>query len=256
MLAKTKIKLIRQLEQKKFRQTQNLFIVEGEKNIIELIKSNLKIKELFALNSFLEVIDCSSSDFQITKVSEKELSQISRQKTPNKALALVHIPEETNILLNSNELYLALDSLQDPGNLGTIIRSASWFGISTIFCSPDTVDAYNNKVVQSAMGALFSSKIIYTSLPELFAQAKTKKIPIIGTTLRGKNIYDCRLEKNGIILMGNESKGISNNLVSFLDVEIKIPFYGKSNACIESLNVAIATSVVLSEFKRKSSLRL
>lgn len=252
MLAKSKIKLIRQLEQKKFRQRYNLFVVEGEKNIIELINSNLKIKELLAVNDFLETFNfTSSSNFEITKISEKELCQISQQKNPNKTLALVHIPKQKTFSLNPDELFLALDSLQDPGNLGTIIRTANWFGVTTVFCSPNTVDIYNSKVVQSAMGALFSTKIIYTPLPELFSQAKIKKIPIIGTTLKGEDMYNSKL-RNGIILMGNESKGISKNLMPFLDTEIKIPFYGKSNMNVESLNVAIATSVILSEFKRRS----
>lgn len=251
MLSKNTIKLIKQLEQKKFRKTHNLFVVEGEKMVEELVNSSFKIKEIFALNNFAQKLKTKAFDFNITTISETELLKISKQKTPNKVLALAFIPNKNEVIFDKNKLYLALDNVQDPGNLGTIIRSANWFGIDTIFCSTNTADAYNHKVVQATMGALFNVNIEYNNLKNVFEKAKKINIPIIGTSLSGDNMYKNNLPKNGIVIMGNESKGMRTELEQFVDVKIKIPNYNNGNKNIESLNVAVATSIILAEIKRK-----
>ncbi len=254
MLSKNKIKLIRSLDQKKHRKEHNLFIVEGEKMVNELLTSSLSIREIYATRVYYEKI-IKKQSLEINQVTEKELGQISQLKTPNQTLALVEIPNiSTNECNTQKGLYLVLDNVQDPGNLGTIIRTANWFGVSTIFCSPDTVDAYNSKVVQATMGAIFTTQVVYTDLTEIFKNAKKHYTPIYGTSLKGENLYKKTLSENALIVMGNESKGISENTYLHIDEKILIPTFVEENVnVIESLNVGIATSIVLSEFRRQGA---
>lgn len=245
-LTKNKIKFIKSLEQKKFRQKHNCFIVEGEKMVLELLASNCKVIELY------QTIDFQSKNYfknPIT-ITNEELRKITLLKTPNNVLAIAEI-FTSNIKTPQNELSLVLDDIKDPGNLGTIIRTANWFGIKQIYCSMETADVYNPKVVQSTMGALFRTNITYCNIEQLITQAKEQKIPVYGTLLSGSNIYEHKLSNSGYIVLGNESKGISPNIEALIDHKIKIPSYAAHDEQMESLNVAIANAIVLAEFKRQ-----
>lgn len=232
-ITKNQLKLIRSLQQKKYRKENKLFIVEGVKNIEELLKSDFNIHSLYATS------DWQGNYTNKTSISKKELSQISTLSTPDRVLALVHFPNP-NKNTNTN-LTLVLDSINDPGNLGTIIRTADWFGVSQIICSENSVDCYNPKVVQATKGSIFRVNVSYTNLKEYLSE---NKMPVYGATLKGVNLRDSKLQ-DGVILMGSESHGISNELMEFVTHEISIPKFGGA----ESLNVAIATSIILNEFK-------
>lgn len=248
MLSKNKIKLIKSLEQKKFRLKHNCFIIEGEKMIQELLVSKFKIIELFHTPEF----NITHQDIDNTIISEQELKKISLLKTANKALAIVELPKATKYN-TINGLNLVLDNVQDPGNLGTIIRTANWFGIKRIFCSTETADLYNPKVVQSTMGALFRTNVYYCNVEQLINTAKLQNIPIYGTLLSGSNIYEQNLSNTGLIVLGNESKGISPKIEKLVDHKIKIPNYSTDSEFMESLNVGVANAIVLAEFKRQLS---
>lgn len=238
-LSKNKLKWIRSLHQKKVREELRLFLVEGEKMIQELLQYNAANIELI----------CATKDFVINNdnldlylVDEKQLEQISTLKTPNKALAVVRYFEEES--LPDRGLILALDGIQDPGNMGTILRIADWYGISNIVCSSHTVDVYNPKVVQASMGAIFRINVTVTVLSEYL---KNCKLPVYGALLEGDNVYKTKLKKEGVLLMGNEGNGISNELIPMITDKISIPRFGGA----ESLNVAVATGILVSEFMRK-----
>lgn len=251
MISKNTIKHIKQLELKKHRKENKLFVVEGEKMVDELINSSLEIQEIFTTQEYYNKIDKRVLT-KSTLINPKELKQISQLKTPNQVLALAKIPQ-TEISTPEKGLYIALDNIQDPGNMGTIIRTANWFGVKTIFCSAGCVDVYNSKVVQATMGALFLTTIVYTNLKEVFTLKNINKLPIYGTSLSGNNLYKTNLKQDAIIVMGNESKGLSEELQEYVDEKILIPtFPENSKSHIESLNVAVATSIILGEFRRQA----
>lgn len=241
MVTKNQIKLINSLQQKKQRQRNKLFIAEGFKVISEFLKSDYQLYELFTTQPDLY------SNFGVTAqpINEQELAKISQLKTPNTSLALFRIKEETNPTFEGATV--ALDSINDPGNMGTIIRLCDWFGIENIVCSEDTTDIYNPKVVQSTMGSLARVNIIYTDL-EAFLKSAEK--PIYGTFMEGENIYQTSLDPNGIIVMGNEANGISSAIETLITDKITIPRFGNSET--ESLNVATATAITLSELRRNA----
>lgn len=239
-LSKNKIKWIRSLQLKKNRDDLGLFLVEGEKMVAE------------ALRDFPEMVEevYSTTDFTFPKFNKKveliteiELSQISALKTPNKSLAILKKVNNKESV-KSKGLILALDGVQDPGNMGTILRTADWFGIDTVVCSEDTADIYNPKVIQASMGSMLRMNVIYTSLENYLA---TCELPIFGALLEGENVYGRSLEKIGVLVMGNEGKGIRPNIKTYINTPIHIPGFGKA----ESLNVAVATGILLSEFKRR-----
>jgi RNA methyltransferase, TrmH family len=254
VLSKNQIKYITSLKQKKFREEHNLFIAEGTKIVSELLTSSIAVKQIYATSEFLRnnKIENTIERFEI---KANELERISALHTPNEVLAVCEIPTyhlETNTL--KDKLTLVLDNIQDPGNLGTIIRIADWFAIEDIICSPTTADIYNPKVVQSTMGSIARIKIHYTDL-ESFLQSSiiNLQLPIYGAVLNGKNIYKSQLPQNALIIIGNESKGISEKLIPFITNEISIPSFSqlKTNTGeAESLNAAIATSIICSEFRR------
>ena len=245
MLSKSKISFIKSLSIKKFRNETGLFIVEGVKMVDELINSSFEIKEIYATEKW----EGFNSFKDITLISEKELTQVSSLKTPNQVLAIAAIPErKENFEDIFNTLSIALDDVKDPGNLGTIIRLADWFGIKNVFCSLECVDAFNPKVVQATMGSLFRVNINYVNLPE-FLKNKPTGFPIYGAVLGGEDIYQNKLSETGIIVMGNESSGISDNILPLITEKITIPSYGSG---AESLNVAIATAIICAEFRRKT----
>ncbi len=252
MLSNNKIKLIKSLEFKKFRKHHQAFVVEGEKMVCELLESNYPIQELFVTNDFFyKYQNLIEKRTQATLVSPEELKKASQLQTANQALAMVGMQTTTNQTIPENKLYLALDNVQDPGNLGTIIRTALWFGIDTVFCSPNTVDVYNPKVIQATMGAVFKVQVVYIELKTLMQQAREINLPLIGTQLHGTNIYTSQLPVNGIIVLGNESKGLSDHLTQMLDISLKIPAFPEQSAQMESLNVSVAAALVCAEFRRR-----
>ena len=240
MISTNKIKQIKSLHQKKYRQQNKQFVVEGFKVVGDVLNSSYNIDNIYVTSDFKESIN-----FNTILITAKEMQRISGLKTPNNILAVVNIPEQKSINISDNELILCLDNIQDPGNFGTIIRSANWFGIKTIVCSADTVELYNQKVLQSTMGAFVETQIFYTDLAEFLSEYKSN---IYGTFLEGKNIYKQSLKQEACVVMGNEGKGISQEISKFITHKLYIPSTGKVKA--ESLNVSTATAVILSEFRR------
>ena len=249
----SEIKLIRSLHQKKFREAENSFIAEGVKVVEELLLSEIIISKIYSTNKYAEQIERSNRNLKnkIVIVSDEELKKISALTTPNQVLAVAEIPEgNINYDTVNNSLTLALDGVSDPGNLGTIIRTAHWFGIENIICSENCVDAYNPKVVQAAMGSLFFVNVIQTNLREFFSSVK-KTLPVYGTVLDGKSMYESKLKSPAIILLGNESTGISIELKSFIAYPVTIPSaVQKGKHKPDSLNVASAASILCAEFFR------
>ena len=249
MLSKNKIKYIRSLELKKNRKEEGVFVAEGHKLVGDLL-GHFPCKLLIALPSWLQKNTYIIAD-EVIEVSFDELSRASLLKNPQDVLAVFDQPiYETSIEVMNQSLCLALDDIQDPGNLGTIIRLADWFGIEHIFCSYGTVDVYNPKVVQATMGALARVKIHYCNIVALISSIKN--IPIYGTFLDGNNIYEETLSNNGLIVMGNEGNGVSEEVSRLINKRLYIPNYPSSRETSESLNVAIATAVTCAEFRRRS----
>ncbi|MFT4610906.1 MAG: TrmH family RNA methyltransferase [Glaciecola sp.] len=236
MLTKSHIKLITSLNQKKFRQQQQLFVVEGIKGVKEFLNSDFELYLLFSSEAIF--------DTETLLVSEKELQQISGLKSPNTAVAIFNIPKKRK--LDTNGLIVALDNVRDPGNLGTIIRLCDWFGIKSLVCSTATVDCYNSKVIQATMGSLTRVDIQYIDLEAFITDYK---YDVFGTFMDGDKIYSQKLPDEGLIIMGNEANGISKSIEKLVTKRLSIPRFGDLKVT-ESLNVATATSIVLSEFKR------
>lgn len=247
MISKNQIKAITALTLKKNRDEAGLFVAEGTKLVDELRRCFV-LKECFATSEWL--VNNKNLYFDgINEVTEAEYSKISNQKSPQGILAVFEKPRNSELPDFASGLCLALDDVQDPGNLGTIIRIADWFGIKTIFCSMQCADAYSPKTVQATMGALARVRIIYTSLAELLS---TQKVPVYGTFMQGDDIYKTKLTTNGIIVMGNEGNGISPAIEKLITHRVTIPSFPRGEVNSESLNVAVATSVVCSEFRRRS----
>lgn len=240
MVSKNQIKRITSLLQKKYRKQEQLFFVEGVKGVQELLDSNFELVELFTTNSELFSVDKS----KVYAITESELQKISALTTPNTCLALFKIPAAVSF--EEKGLLVALDDVRDPGNLGTIIRLCDWFGIKTLFCSEESVDVYNPKVVQATMGSISRVNVVYGNLEKFLSETK---LPVFGTFMDGKNIYKETLPNDGIIVMGNEANGISKAIENLVSERIAIPRFGDLQAT-ESLNVATATAIILSEFKR------
>lgn len=238
MLSKNQIKLIKSLETKKYRKREGLFVAEGPKIVGDLLRAGYQPQCIFSTVPRAEIAQL---------VSEDELQRISFQQHPQEVLAVFHIPADVPSPIDDTELSLALDGVQDPGNVGTIIRIADWFGIKHIYCSPDTADVYNPKVVQATMGSLAHVHITYCDLVPLLRDAT---VPVYGTLLDGHNIYEQQLTSNGIIVMGNEGNGISAEVRQLVDNRLLIPNFNKNTETAESLNVAIATAITCSEFRR------
>lgn len=242
MLSKNQIKLITSLQQKKQRIAHQLFFAEGIKGIQELLESNFELVNLYTTqNDFNEV-----SSPKKAVIIESELKKITALATPNTCLAVFKIPSELKI--TESGLILALDSVRDPGNLGTILRLCDWFGINQIICSKETVDIYNPKVVQATMGSLARINVNYIDLETFITQTQ---LPIFGTFMDGDSIYKTNLPQEGIIIMGNEANGISTAIEKLIKNRLSIPRFGTLQKA-ESLNVATATAIVLSEFRRLS----
>ncbi len=254
MLSKNKIRFIVSLQKKKIREEYKLYVIEGDKIVREFISAGIPVKSLIAKPEFISSLSKESMKevSEVEPVSYEELKQISALKTPHNALAVVCMPDQ--VLSRAKfikEQCTVLDCIQDPGNLGTIIRAAVWFGIRNIVCSEDCVDVYNPKVIQASMGAIIHVRVLYTNLVKFLEYTKGKKIPVYGTLLQGKSIYNQDLDSKGIILLGNESRGISEELVKYIDHKLMIPRFSEISPGIDSLNVGMAASVVFSEFARR-----
>ena len=238
-LSKNQFKLITSLHQKKYRTNNNLFIAEGTKVVNELLNSKFELEQLFCVDN---------SDYinieNVTIVSEVVLKKISALKTPNNVLGLFKIPLEN--LVKKEGLIVALDEINDPGNLGAIIRLCDWFGVDQLICSTNTVDCYNSKVVQASMGSLPRVSIVYT---DLATYLQDTSLPKYASLMNGENVYNSSLPKDAILVMGNEANGINESILKLLTNSITIPRFGKLQQT-ESLNVATATAILLSEFKR------
>ncbi len=248
-LSKSKIKYIQSLKEKKFRNEHGTFVVEGYKMLTEVI-GKFKCQLLIGNSSFLSTIKKDTIE-EIIIVNEDELAKASFQKTPQQALGVFYQPQYS--IDNENidkKLSLLLDGIQDPGNMGTIVRLADWYGIENIFCSKDTADIYNPKTVQATMGALARVKIHYTDLAVFLDE--NKGIPVYGTFLDGNNIYGQKLSPNGFIVMGNEGNGIRPDIAKRVNRKLLIPNYPPGRETSESLNVAIATAIICAEFRRRS----
>ena len=244
-LSAAKIKFIRSLSPKKFRDANNHYIAEGEKIVAEALASGYNVKEVYYENEIgrecMERITCLSSPSPVLAVIEKP------KYTPDSILNVL-----SSNLSGRRPLYLALDGVKDPGNLGTIIRIADWFGIDAIFASPGTVEVYNPKVVQATMGAIFRKQVIYVDLQEVCKKFIEAGLPVYGTFLDGKNLYENLPsdKKQGLIVMGSESFGISPQLEALINNKLLIPPYPADSVSSESLNVAIATAIICAEFRR------
>jgi len=247
-LSKNKLKYIRSLKDKKFRTEHSTFVAEGNKMVSDLLPY-LKCQLLVATADFLSETDISDVE-EVIEVSASQLEQASFLQNPQQVLAVFYQPKSESNVDIDNLLSLALDGIQDPGNLGTIIRLADWYGIRHIFCSHDTADIYNPKVVQATMGALARVSVHYIDLPEFIS--KKNHLPIYGTLLDGKNMYEQEITPNGIIVMGNEGNGIRPQIERLITRKLYIPNYPVGNPTSESLNVAIATAIVCAEFRRRS----
>jgi RNA methyltransferase, TrmH family len=257
MLSKNKIKFIQALSDKKNRLESRSFLIEGEKMVRELFQSGFNIQTLIISAKFINdpIFAGISSNVEIIEASENELERISTQKTPQGMMAVVSIPDYyfSDKISFSKNLEIALYDIQDPGNLGTIIRTADWFGVNQIVCHKQTVDLFNPKVIQSTMGAIFRVHVKYTDLPQYIAEFRKKNDskPVIAAVLDGKDIYKTTFLEQGILMMGNESKGLSGELIKLATHKISIPRFGSTVQQTESLNVAVATAIILSELKRK-----
>ncbi len=241
MLSISQKKYINSLQLKKFRLQHGTFLVEGEKMVKELIQSNFELEFVFV------TVGNKIENYNAIEISEKEMKSISALATPSNFLAVAK-QKTKKIDLSQNNLILVLDNIKDPGNLGTIIRTADWFGINTIICSNECVDVYNPKVVQATMGAVFRTTIGYENLINFFEQ--NKSIPVYGALLEGKNLYQYPIKyKKAFLLMGSESFGIDHKLIPFITEKIMIPKFGQS----ESLNVAVATGIFCSAYRQTNS---
>ncbi|MBG7611567.1 RNA methyltransferase [Polaribacter sp. BAL334] len=239
-ISKNQLKVIQSLSQKKYRSKHQLFIAEGVKVVNELLHSSFELEAIFATDGF----KCDDFLDKKTTISESELQKISQLKTPNNVLGLFKIPSKKS--LKKNGLTVVLDAINDPGNLGTIIRLCDWFGVTQLVCSEDTVDCFNPKVVQSSMGSLSRIDIHYTALEQFL---KDTSLHIFMADMNGENVYKTILPEEGILLMGNEANGVSEGVKKFANQIISIPRFGDVQQT-ESLNVATATAILLSEFKR------
>lgn len=256
MIGKNKIKFITSLREKKYRNIHKKFIIEGNKIVSEvLLKDPAPIVILICNAEWIK----SFPDNLLKKIpeiiiaDEADMKKLSSLRTGSQAIAVMDLEDNTfDINKILKELVISLDNIQDPGNLGTIIRTADWFGIRNIICSNDTVDCYNPKVLQSTMGSIFRVKVFYTEMNYFLKEADKQGLNIYGTFTGGEPVYSAELSQNGVIVMGNESKGISTELLPYIKRRLTIPFFADASEKVESLNVSVATAIICSEFRRRA----
>lgn len=246
MLSNTDIKLYSSLKHKKFRLEHQLFLVEGHKTIEELLKSNLKVKAILGIEERLKQSACLGMECSEV-VNVKTLERVSNMKSASDIIAVVHIPKKNKA--ESIGRSILIDDIQDPGNLGTIIRTAHWFGFNQVVCSENSVDIYNHKVIQSSMGAVFKLKVSYSNLETIIPEMQTEGLRVLGTFMEGESIYKFNFTDQDVFILGNEGKGISKKIERIIDKKISIPNFSKGDAT-ESLNISIAGAVVCSEMAK------
>lgn len=245
-MTKAEIQLVRALADKRGRTEHGLFVAEGEKLIGELRASQLRVRKIFALEGIFE-------GPEVETVAPHDMERLTLLKTPNNSLALVEIPRYGLDTAHVGEgLTLALDEVRNPGNLGTIVRLADWFGIGDIVCSEGSADCFNPKVVQATMGAILRVRVHYTDLARVLREAAARGVPVYGTFLEGENLYDAPLTPGGIVVMGNEGRGVTPEVAAAVTRKLFIPPYPADRRGSESLNVAMATGIVCAEFRRRS----
>ena len=256
MLSKSKISFINSLKIKKYRDIHQQFIAEGSKLVMELLRSSYVIKEVYATAPWIKESDQSivPGTLPVYEIGDWEMAKITCLSSPSPVFALVEIPNPRKSMRDpGSDLVLILDDIRDPGNMGTIIRIADWFGIETVICSENTVDLYNPKVVQATMGSIARVTVIYENL-ELFLQQLSDKIPVYGTFLGGENIYGKNLDNKGVLIIGNEAYGISREIEKYVTERLFIPSFcsfESEDHKPDSLNASVATAVVCSEFRRR-----
>jgi len=247
MLTKARTKFIKSLKLKKNRKQEGLFVVEGTKNVLELLDSDFSTHSLYATedfyNSHAEVL--KSLDIEMLKSSESQLTEMSVFKSNEQALAVVKTKENNPLKAVNSEFAIILDGVRDPGNVGTILRVCDWFGVKKVIASEDSVELYNPKVIASSMGSFTRVKVYYTSVVEFITREDG---PYYGTFMKGSDVHKFDFGNRGYIIIGSESNGISRELVSMINQRLSIPSYGSA----ESLNVGVATAIILDNLRRKS----
>lgn len=249
MITAAEIKFVKSLQDKKIRYEEKLFVVEGRKMVAELLKSSFTAREIFGTQENAGRELQSIENFRT--ISEMEMKRMSGLDTPTDILAVVQMPDD-NIKVNFNDTVIALDNIQDPGNLGSILRTADWFGLSNILCSENTVDVYNLKVAQATMGSLFRVKVKYCNLKNELQKAESNfNVPVYATAINGVNAFDVQFTSSQVILFGNEGKGISDELLPLCKNKIAIPAFSNQKQKPESLNVAASVAVMLTLVRLK-----
>ncbi|HEY0175582.1 MAG TPA: RNA methyltransferase [Pedobacter sp.] len=245
MLSKSQIGFIKSLHQKKYRKEHGIFIIEGIKSIIEFIPSDYQIHSIYFLTQYQSLLPKLPANIKLFEVTGTELDKISTLQAPQGILALVNTPKTTTFDKSSlkNSFSLILDGIQDPGNLGTIIRTADWFGFKNVICSPNTVEVYNPKTVQATMGSLCRVNVTYQELPELL---KDINIPVFGAMLNGNSLYETQWGTEGLVILGNEGQGVSPEIIDLIDRPVTIPRVGGA----ESLNVAVSAAIFCADISR------
>lgn len=245
MLSKSQISFIKSLHQKKYRKENGIFIIEGIKSIAEFIQSSYQIHSIYYLAQYQPLLPALPANIKLFEVNNAELDKISTLQTPQGILALVNIPKNPvlDVKQLQNTFSLVLDDIQDPGNLGTIIRTADWFGINQIICSNHTVEVYNPKTVQATMGSLSRVNIFYQDLVPLLSETK---VPVFGAVFNGKSMYELDWGKEGLVILGNEGQGISPEIIELITDPVTIPRIGGA----ESLNVAVCAAILCADISR------
>ena len=241
MISKNQIKFVKSLQKKKFRLESKCFVVESIKNVNEILNSDYKVQQIFATANWIERYK-NIDDVSINLVKENEMKRISSLKTSSDVLAVVKIPKKKNNF-NFFGVNIVLDDVKDPGNLGSIIRICDWFGVKNIYCSQETVDMYNPKVVQSTMGSISRVNIIYTDLKEMIIKLNDS-VSVYATVMNGEDLNQIKIDENSLIVFGNESNGISKDIQNVISERITINKIGEA----ESLNVAVSTAIILNKF--------
>lgn len=254
MVSKNTIKLIKSLALKKNRLKQNLFLVEGDKNVSEVLDSAFCVENLLATSKFLDDNKALIKKAKlVTEATQQEIELASLLKNPQNSIAICTLPKSKEIPNNfKTDFCIYLDDIQDPGNLGTIIRICDWFGMNQLFCSPKTADLFNPKVIQASMGSFCRVEVFYTPFETVAKLAKNENFPILGAFLEGENLYKQKLPKKAIVVVGNEGNGISKEVENKIEQKIKIPEFSQNATSAESLNVSVATAIICSEFKRQN----
>ncbi len=248
-MTKSEIQLVKSLGEKKTRNEMGLFVAEGDKFIRELIDSPLRIYKVYQREESAGEVSFDGANVEL--ISGKEMERITQLKSANSSLALVEMPRYTfDAERLRGRLTLLLDGVQNPGNLGTIIRLAEWFGVEDVICSPTSADCFNPKVVQATMGAILRVRVHYLSLPEVVRAAQEMSLPIYGADLEGESIYQSKFGNEALLVMGSEGSGLSAEVEAMVTNKVFIPPYPADAAGSESLNVAVATAIICSEFRR------